>query len=121
MIKTNRIYREERPWGGFTQFTHNEVSTVKILKVNPGERNSLQYHHHRQELWVPLDENSEVVVRDKKWRPKKFEEIFIDTKQKHRLIGAGKEPGYVLEISFGNFDEDDIVRVEDDYNRTDKK
>jgi len=115
-----KTYSEKRPWGGFNQFTHNETSTVKILHVEPGEQNSLQYHHHRQELWIPLDGNVEVVVGSKRWRPKRFEEIFIDTKKKHRLIGAGKELGYVLEISFGDFDENDIVRVEDDYSRADR-
>jgi len=110
-------YKEERPWGGFTQFTHNELSTVKILKVDPNEKNSLQYHHHRQELWVPLDDNSLVTVGDKTWNAKKFEEVFIDTKQNHRLAGASGAPGYVMEISFGDFDENDIVRIEDTYGR----
>ena len=113
----SKTYHERRPWGGFSQFTHNELSTVKILEVKPGEQNSLQFHHHREELWVPLDDNIEVVVGEKRWHPKKFEEIRIVKKQNHRLIGAGKEPGFVLEISFGDFDENDIVRVKDDYNR----
>jgi len=112
-----KTYHETRPWGSFSRFTHNELSTVKILEIKPGEQNSLQYHDRREELWVPLDDNTEVVVGEQKWRPKKFEEIFIAKEQKHRLIGAGKEPGFVLELSFGDFDEEDIVRVEDDYNR----
>lgn len=115
--KMKKIYKENRPWGGFSQFTHNELSTVKILKVNPGEKNSLQYHYHRQELWIPLDENTAVTVGQKTWQPKKFEEVFIAQGKNHRLIGKGKKPGFVLEISFGNFDENDIVRVEDSYGR----
>lgn len=116
-LKKRKTYKEDRPWGGFSQFTHNELSTVKILRINPGERNSLQYHHHRQELWVSLDENSVVTVGDHTWNPKRFEEIYIDTKQSHRLAGANDKPGYILEISFGDFDENDIVRIEDNYGR----
>lgn len=43
-----KIYKEERPWGNFERFTHNEISTVKILTVNPNEELSLQYHHNRE-------------------------------------------------------------------------
>lgn len=115
MIK--KTYKEKRPWGEFWQYTHNELSTVKILKINPGQKNSLQYHRKRSELWIALDENSKVNIGDKTWKPESFEEIFINVKQEHRLIGGGKKPGYVLEISHGNFDESDIVRVEDAYGR----
>lgn len=118
--RVSKIYREERPWGNFTQYTHNEVSTVKLLKVYPGERNSLQYHKEREELWVPLDENSSVTVGDKTWQPKVHEEIFIGKQQNHRFTGVGKAPGFIMEISFGNFDESDNVRVEDDYGRAQK-
>lgn len=118
--KKRETYKEERPWGGFSQFTHNEVSTVKILKVLPGQRNSLQYHLHRQELWVTMDDNSKVTVGDKTWKPKPFEEVFIEQGQHHRFAGVGTEPGHIMEISFGNFNEDDNTRVEDDYGRVKK-
>ncbi|EKD56959.1 MAG: mannose-6-phosphate isomerase I [uncultured bacterium] len=112
-----KTYKESRPWGGFSQFTHNQLSTVKILEVKSGQMNSLQYHHNREELWVPLDNNSSVTVGDKTFKVSKFEEVFIGKEQNHRLIGSGEESGFVMEISFGNFDENDIVRVEDSYGR----
>jgi mannose-6-phosphate isomerase len=44
-------YREERPWGRFEQFTHNEASTVKLIQVQAGGRLSLQRHRKRDEFW----------------------------------------------------------------------
>ena len=45
-----------KPWGRFDQFTHNEISTVKILTVNPNKRLSLQSHDKREEMWIALDD-----------------------------------------------------------------
>ncbi|MEW5979242.1 MAG: phosphomannose isomerase type II C-terminal cupin domain [Acidobacteriota bacterium] len=112
-----RVYAEERPWGGFRRFTHNEVSTVKIITVNPGQVLSLQYHHQRDELWVALDPGLQVTLDGRTWEPQPYEEIFIARGAKHRMAGVGSRPSRWLEISFGAFDEDDIVRLEDRYGR----
>jgi mannose-6-phosphate isomerase len=111
------IYQEKRPWGGFRRYTHNQISTVKIITVNPGEILSLQYHHHRDELWVALDPGLRVTLGDQIWEPKPYEEIFVPHGAKHRMAGVGDKPSRWLEISFGEFDEDDIVRLEDHYGR----
>ena len=62
----SHIYEERRPWGGFRRYTHNQLSTVKIITVKPGEILSLQYHHHRDELWVALDEGLRVTLGDRR-------------------------------------------------------
>jgi mannose-6-phosphate isomerase-like protein (cupin superfamily) len=111
------IYEEPRPWGGFRRYTHNQVSTVKILTVNPGQVLSLQYHHHRDELWVALDSGLRVTLDDQVWEPVQYEEIFIPHGSRHRVAGVGTRPSRWLEISFGDFDENDIVRLEDQYGR----
>ena len=111
------IYEENRPWGRFRRYTHNEVSTVKIITVNPGQVLSLQYHHYRDELWVVLDSGLSVTLNDRVWEPALYEEIFIPHGSYHRMAGVGSQPGRWLEISFGNFDENDIVRLEDQYGR----
>ena len=107
----------KRPWGSFTRFTNNEPSTVKILHVNKGEEFSLQYHTHRQEFWKILKGNPEVVVGDKKMHAKEGDEVVISPHVNHR-INAPNDDVTVLEISKGQFDEDDIVRIEDKYGRT---
>jgi mannose-6-phosphate isomerase len=113
----SHIYEEKRPWGGFRRYTHNQLSTVKIITVRPGEILSLQYHHHRDELWVALDRGLRVTLGDRVWDPEPYEEIFIPQGSKHRIAGVGSDPSRWLEISFGEFDEEDIVRLDDHYGR----
>ncbi len=106
---------DNRPWGNFKQFTHNEMSTVKILEVLPNKRLSLQSHEGREELWVALEDGPIVEVGEVKKTLKKGEMIFIPKQTKHRLSAENKTR--VLEVSFGKFDENDITRYEDDFGR----
>lgn len=106
----------KRPWGSFTRFTNNEPSTVKILHISKGEEFSLQYHTHRQEFWKILKGNPKVIVGDKEEYPKEGDEFVIAPLTNHR-ISAPNDDVAVLEISTGQFDESDIVRIEDKYNR----
>jgi mannose-6-phosphate isomerase len=108
----------EKPWGRFEQYTHNALSTVKVITVEPGGSLSLQYHHRRDELWVVLDEGAEIELGDTVIRPQVGERILIPRTTVHRLSAAGDGPVRILEISFGEFDENDIVRLEDVYGRT---
>ena len=105
-----------RPWGSFTRFTNNEPSTVKILYIKKGEEFSLQYHSHRQEFWKILKGSPEIVIDQNIFNPKEGEEFTINKGVSHR-ISAPLDDVFVLEISTGQFDEDDIVRIEDKYNR----
>jgi|SRR5918911_1573238 mannose-6-phosphate isomerase-like protein (cupin superfamily) len=106
---------DKRPWGHFERFTLNEVSTVKLIHVNAGKRLSLQYHTKRSEFWkvisgkvkVTLDESSTVLSQG--------ETITIPTRSAHRIEAINDS--IILEISIGEFDEEDIIRLQDDYNR----
>ena len=113
------ITTEKRPWGTFEQFTYNELSTVKILKVLPGKRLSLQSHQHRQEMWIALDNGVVTEVDGKKMILKAGQRITIPQGARHRLSSAptASTALRVLEISFGTFDEQDITRYEDDFGR----
>lgn len=113
-----RISRHEKPWGGFEQFTHNMRSTVKIITVAPGGVLSRQYHHRRDELWVVLDPGAIVEVGGTALRPEPGEKLFIPRKTVHRLSAGPEGAVRILEVSFGDFDEDDIVRLDDVYGRT---
>jgi mannose-6-phosphate isomerase-like protein (cupin superfamily) len=106
----------KRPWGSFTRFTNNEVSTVKILHIKKGEEFSLQYHKHREEFWKIIKGNPEVIVGDKIENSHEGDEFIIKPMINHR-ISAPIDDVFVLEISTGQFDEDDIVRIEDKYGR----
>lgn len=106
-----------RPWGGFHQLTHNEHTSVKIIWVNPGEKLSLQTHMHRSELWMVIEGSMEVQLDDTTMTVSKDEHVFIPCGTRHRAMGLDA-PCRWIEIAFGHFDEDDIVRLEDAYGRS---
>ena len=106
----------EKPWGNFKQYISDEKCTVKIITVKPRQKLSLQSHEKRDELWIILDDGLEIQIADKIIQPKQGDEISIPQKTKHRLSSLGKE-GRILEISTGEFDEEDITRYEDIYGR----
>ena len=108
----------DKPWGRFEQYTHNLPSTVKIITVAPGGTLSRQYHHQRDELWVVLDPGAKVELGDSVLYPDREEKLYIPRETIHRLSAEGDEPVRILEVSFGEFDEEDIVRLEDVYGRT---
>jgi mannose-1-phosphate guanylyltransferase/mannose-6-phosphate isomerase len=114
---TPQTIKVEKPWGEFEQYTHNQNSTVKIITATPGGILSSQYHFKRDELWVVLDEGARVELGDEMLHPQPQQKIFIPRETIHRLSAVGDKPVRVLEISFGEFDEEDIVRLEDAYGR----
>ena len=107
---------EKRPWGRFERYTLNEPSTVKIVYLDGDKRLSLQYHNNRSEFWKVIKGPVKVQLGDEVKLLQTGETITIPKKAVHRLIGAGVD-GMILEISTGEFDESDIVRLEDDYKR----
>ncbi len=109
-------YSEERPWGNFVQFCKNQQCTVKIISVNPDSELSLQYHNNRDEFWKILSGKASIVIGETVHASKEGDEFFIPMKVLHQII-TNEDPVKVMEISFGVFDEDDIVRIKDKYDR----
>lgn len=112
-MKKNTV---EKPWGNFEQFCHNEKVTVKILNVNPNEELSLQYHHNRDEFWKVIKGTGSIIIGDKIHIGSVGDEFFINKEIRHQIKTSNSSLS-ILEISYGNFDENDIVRIEDKYNR----
>jgi mannose-6-phosphate isomerase len=108
--------RDERPWGKFERFTLNDPSTVKLLHVRAGEAFSLQTHEHRDEFWRVLTGEGVLTVGQEQCPARAGENHFIPRGTAHRAQ-AGATDLWLLEISFGDFDEEDIVRLEDKYGR----
>ena len=113
-----KIYSEDRPWGRFEKFHENKMSTVKLIYIIANRRLSLQYHIHRNEFWRIISGTAEVEVNGQIFNVKEGDDISIGSKSQHR-IKALSNGCTVLEISYGHFDESDIVRIEDDFNRID--
>lgn len=109
--------KDVRPWGQFERFTLNEKSTVKIITVNAGEELSLQQHEHRDEAWHIVSGSGTVVVGEQKTAVKPGEDFFVARGVHHR-IAAGPRGLLLLEIALGDFDEQDITRLQDRYGRT---
>ncbi len=115
-IEPLKPYKEERPWGYFLRFTANEISTVKIMSIKPNESLSLQTHEKRGEFWKIISGDGEITIGEEIYEAKKNDEFFIPPQIKHRA--KGKENGLeFLEIAVGEYNEEDIKRIEDKYNR----
>jgi mannose-1-phosphate guanylyltransferase/mannose-6-phosphate isomerase len=107
----------ERPWGSFKQFANNSDCTVSLMTVLPGQRLSLQSHTGRAELWIVIDAGAVVQVGEQERTCQAGDEIWIPANEKHRLSCVGEKPVRVLEVAFGNWQQDDIARYADDYQR----
>lgn len=106
-----------RPWGQFIQYTHNQVSTIKIIEINPQQKLSVQRHKQRDEMWIPLDLGLYALIGDKTIQMFPTYEYFIPRKTIHSIENLSPIKVRFLEISLGNFDENDIERISDKYER----
>ena len=111
-----KVYSESRPWGRFEKFHENKSCTVKLIYVNANSRLSLQYHKKRSEFWKVIKGTAMVEIDEKRIVLGEGETITIPRQAKHRVLALESEC-VILEISYGRFDENDIVRLEDDYQR----
>jgi len=105
----------KRPWGKFIQYVLNKKCTVKIITINKNQSLSKQIHKKRSEFWVILDQGIIAEIKNKKFKTKPGQEINIRKNTPHRAYAT--KTARFLEISFGNFDEKDEIRLEDKYGR----
>ena len=106
-----------KPWGEYTRYTINQKHVVKIIKVQKGQSISLQSHKKRDELWFVMDDGLRAEVEGKVIFPKPGDKIEIPKGSRHRL-SATSNTGRVLEITLGDFDEEDVIRYDDLYGRS---
>ena len=112
--------RTEKPWGYFDVLSENEFSKVKILSINPHQMLSMQMHKFRSETWYVIQGNAIVSLDDRTIELSPGQSIVIREKEKHRVQNSGEEVLEILEVQTGSyFGEDDIIRFEDIYGRTD--
>ena len=109
---------ETRPWGNFTVLYSEDKCKVKKIIVLPGERLSYQFHRKRSENWTIICGFAEFTLEDKIIFLEAGNNIFIPLGFKHRVKNIGKENLEIIEVQYGEYlEEDDIVRIKDDYNR----
>jgi mannose-1-phosphate guanylyltransferase/mannose-6-phosphate isomerase len=110
-----RVYR---PWGSYEGIDAGGRYQVKRLTVNPGQKLSLQLHHHRAEHWIVVSGTARVVRGDEEILLTENQSTYIPLGEKHRLENPGLVPLQLIEVQSGSYlGEDDIVRFEDVYNR----
>ena len=110
---------EKRPWGEFSIIARGDNFLIKKLIVFPGKRTSLQYHKHREEYWIVLGGKGRIVKGDDTLNISKGDFIKISKGERHRIENTGGENLIILETWVGDvLDENDIVRLEDDYGRS---
>jgi len=111
--------RVHRPWGWYQTMDLGERFRVKRIVVNPGQRFSLQTHHHRAEHWIVVRGTAEVTRDDTVTLVRENESIYLPLGCRHRLSNPGRIPVEIVEVQTGAYlEEDDIVRFEDDYGRS---
>ena len=114
--KHRKIYR---PWGFYESIIEEKRWQVKLINVKPGERLSLQMHHHRSEHWVVVKGTAKVEIDSKISVLSENQSTYIPVGSKHRLSNPGKIPLKIIEIQNGAYlGEDDIIRFEDNYGRS---
>ncbi len=111
-----RVYR---PWGSYESLINGDRFQVKRIVVNPGQKLSLQKHHHRAEHWIVVSGTAEVTCEDKVFMLGEDESTYIPLGHKHRLVNPGRIPLELIEVQSGSYlGEDDIVRFDDIYGRS---
>jgi mannose-6-phosphate isomerase-like protein (cupin superfamily) len=111
-------YTENRPWGSFTILEETDTYKVKRIDVLPGKRLSYQYHFKREENWTVVAGIATVTLDGVLRTIERGQNIFIPLQAKHRISNEGNEVMTFIEVQTGTyFGEDDIVRIEDDFDR----
>jgi len=110
-----------RPWGTFTILEEQSGYKIKRIEVWPGRTLSLQMHHHRSEHWVVVSGMARVVNGENEIFVRPNESTYIPAGCVHRLSNPGRINLVLIEVQSGEFlEEEDIVRLDDDYGRSDQ-
>ena len=113
------IESEERPWGRFFVLHDEPTYKLKRIEVDHGGRLSYQFHHKRSEVWVIVEGTGLITLDGEDKHYTAGQTVIITQGVKHRIENKEFEKLVLIEVQTGSyFGEDDIVRIEDDYNRT---
>ncbi len=115
---TEEHIKVHRPWGSYQSVDNGDRHQVKRIIVKPGQRLSLQKHHHRSEHWIVVRGAARVTINELVKTVHENESVYIPMGAVHRLENPGKILLELIEVQTGSyFGEDDIIRIEDDYRR----
>ncbi len=108
-----------RPWGAYDSIDNGPRYQVKRITVAPGQKLSVQMHHHRAEHWIVVTGTAKVSLGEKDLLLTENQSTYIPVGVVHALENPGKIPLEMIEVQSGAYlGEDDIVRFEDRYGRS---
>lgn len=115
----HQIHREVyRPWGHYDSIDSGPRYQVKRITVKPGQKLSVQMHHHRAEHWIVVSGTARVTLEGQDHLLTENQSIYLPVGAVHALENPGKIPLELIEVQVGSYlGEDDIVRLEDRYGR----
>ena len=117
-MKNKKINISERPWGRYIILAESDDYKIKRIEVNPKSKLSYQYHMQRSESWTIIKGQGIVTLDGVEHKVSAGESIKINKEAKHRIQNPSDTTLVFIEVQTGTyFGEDDIVRIEDDYNR----
>ncbi len=109
----------ERPWGRYDVLFKSADVQVKRITVNSGMRFSLQKHLKRSESWVVVSGEGRATLDDREIPVARGSVIQVAVGQIHRMHNTGRQPLVFIEVQLGDYlEEDDIIRLADDFKRT---
>ncbi len=110
-----------RPWGCYDSIDTGERYQVKRITVKPGEKLSVQMHHHRAEHWIVVSGTASVTIGENTSLVAENQSVYIPIGEVHALENPGKVLLELIEVQSGSYlGEDDIVRFSDRYGRIPK-
>ncbi len=114
--------RVHRPWGCYEALDQGDRFQVKRIVVEPGASLSLQMHHHRAEHWIVVRGTARVTRGNEVFLLSENESTYIPIGSAHRLENPGRLPLEIIEVQSGGYlGEDDIVRFDDAYGRSQRE
>jgi mannose-1-phosphate guanylyltransferase/mannose-6-phosphate isomerase len=116
MVESVHHTTEERPWGRYVVMDEGPGFKVKRIVVDPGKKLSLQVHQRRAEHWVVVSGTARVTSGQEVKLVASNQSVYIPPKTPHRLENPTVEPIQLIEVQTGDYlEEDDILRLDDDY------
>jgi len=113
-----RTKKTIRPWGEYIILEETSSYKLKRIIIYPKQRISYQYHTKRSEIWIIVKGAGIVTLDDVENTVSYGDSIKIPLNTKHRIQNTSNENLVFIEVQTGEyFGEDDIIRIEDDYNR----
>jgi mannose-1-phosphate guanylyltransferase len=117
-IETESHKKIFRPWGYYNSIDSGNGFQVKRIVVKPGAKLSLQKHQHRSEHWVIIKGIARITLKDRIFDLTADQSTYIPKGEIHRIQNIEKKPLEIIEVQTGSYlGEDDIIRLEDDYQR----